>query len=152
MAEAKGEKASHLVVVGSSAGGIEALSTLLGTLPEAFPAAIVLAQHLDPGRPSFLSTILIRKTSLPVVLVEKQTPLENGKVYLVPANQHVIIEDGKVKPEGDHGNRPRPSVDLLLSSAAKSYGERLIAVIRTGSGSDGAAQPSSSSSATSCPG
>jgi two-component system CheB/CheR fusion protein len=139
MAEAAGDKATHLVVVGSSAGGIEALSTVLGSLPADFPAAIVLAQHLDPARPSFLSSILIRKTSLPVVLVEQQTPLENGKVYLVPANQHVVIEDGKVNMEGDHGNRPRPSVDLLLSSAAKSYGERLVAVILTGSGSDGAA-------------
>jgi two-component system CheB/CheR fusion protein len=139
MAAESPDKASHLVVVGSSAGGIEALSTVLGSIPSGFPAAIVLAQHLDPGRPSYLSSILVRKTALPVVLVEKQTPLENGKVYLVPANQHVVIEDGQVNMEGDHGNRPRPSVDLLLSSASKSYGERLIAVILTGSGSDGAA-------------
>ena len=60
-------------------------------------------------------------------------------MYVVPANRHVIIEDGKVNMEGDHGDRPRPSVDLLLSTAARSYGERLIAVILTGSGSDGAA-------------
>jgi two-component system, chemotaxis family, CheB/CheR fusion protein len=133
------EKVSHLVVVGSSAGGIEALTTLLGSLPASFPAAVVLAQHVDPARPSYLSSILERKTPLPVVLVEKQTPLENGKVYLVPANQHVVIDDGQVNMVGDHANRPRPSVDLLLSSAARSYGERLVAVILTGSGSDGAA-------------
>jgi two-component system, chemotaxis family, CheB/CheR fusion protein len=139
MADQKPEKASHLVVVGSSAGGIEALSTLLGSLPAQFPAAVVLAQHLDPARPSYLPSILERKTPLPVVLVEKQTPLENGKVYLVPANRHVVIEDGQVNMEADHADRPRPSVDLLLSSAARSYGEQLVAVILTGSGSDGAA-------------
>lgn len=139
MADARPDRASHLVVIGSSAGGIEALCTLLGSLPAGFPAAVVLAQHVDPARPSFLASILERKTPLPVVLVEKETPLENGKVYLVPSNQHVVIEDGQVNMEGDHANRPRPSVDLLLSSAARSYGDRLVAVILTGSGSDGAA-------------
>jgi two-component system CheB/CheR fusion protein len=139
MVETGPSRASHLVVVGSSAGGIEALCTLLGTLPVGFPAAVVLAQHVDPARPSFLGSILERKTPLPVVLVEQPTALENGKVYLVPSNQHVVIEDGQVNMEGGHADRPRPSVDLLLSSAAHSYGDRLVAVILTGSGSDGAA-------------
>jgi len=57
----------------------------------------------------------------------------------VPANRHVKIIDGHVHLESDHADRPKPSVDLLLSSAAESYGEHLIAVILTGSGSDGAA-------------
>jgi two-component system CheB/CheR fusion protein len=139
MADDKPNRASHLVVVGSSAGGIEALGTLLGSLPAQFPAAVVLAQHLDPARQSYLPSILERKTAMPVVLVDKQTPLENGKVYLVAANRHVVIEDGLVNVHGDHGDRPRPSVDLLLSSAARSYGEQLVAVILTGFGSDGAA-------------
>jgi two-component system CheB/CheR fusion protein len=65
--------------------------------------------------------------------------LESGKIYVVPANRHVTISDGLVLLEGDHENRPKPSVDKLLSSAAESYGEHLIAVILTGSGSDGAA-------------
>jgi two-component system CheB/CheR fusion protein len=139
MSPSSREPARHLVVVGSSAGGIEALSRLVGDLKPDFPAAVVLAQHLDPARPSYLRTILERKTPLPVVLVEKQTTLEKGTVYLVPANQHVVIEDGKVNMEGEHGERHRPSVDLLLSSAARSFGEQLVAVILTGSGSDGAA-------------
>src|SRR5207253_9186199 len=65
--------------------------------------------------------------------------LEPGRVYVVPANRHVKINDGEVYVEGDHEGRPRPSVDLLLSSAARSYGESLYAVVLTGSGSDGAA-------------
>src|SRR5947199_2732226 len=65
--------------------------------------------------------------------------LENGNVYVVPANRHVTISEGFVRLEGDHQGRPRPSVDLLLSTAAQTYGEHLIAVILTGSGSDGAA-------------
>ncbi|HLJ36059.1 MAG TPA: chemotaxis protein CheB, partial [Ktedonobacteraceae bacterium] len=128
-----------LVVVGSSAGGIEALSILVSTLPADFSAPIVLAQHLDPNRPSSLDTILQRRTCLPVEVVSVNSRLEAGKIYVVPSNRHVAISDGHVFIQGDHAKRPRPSVDLLLSSAAKVYGEHLIAVILTGSGSDGAA-------------
>jgi two-component system CheB/CheR fusion protein len=137
------EQASHdgreLVVVGSSAGGIGALSVFVGTLPSDFPAPIVLAQHLDPQRQSNLAAILERHSKLPVVIVNDRVRMEPCRIYVVPANRHVKIADGEVYVEGDHESRPRPSVDLLLSSAAKSYGESLIAVVLTGSGSDGAA-------------
>lgn len=134
-------RSSDLVVVGSSAGGVGALSTLVSTLNENFPAPIVLAQHLDPQRPSHLGSILERRSHLPIVVVDEHspTPLESGKVYVVPSNRHVKIHDGHVLLEGDHNDRPKPSVDLLLSTAAVSYGEHLIAVILTGAGSDGAA-------------
>ena len=136
-----GHKTNDLVVVGSSAGGVGALSTLVSTLNKNFPAPVVLAQPLDPQRPSQLGSILERRSNLPVVIVGENspTPLERGKIYVVPANKHVKIRDGHVHLEGDHGDRPRPSVDLLLSSAAEYYGEHLVAVILTGSGSDGAA-------------
>src|SRR2546421_818972 len=128
-----------LVVVGSSAGGVEALSILVSTLPADFPAPIVLAQHLDPSRPSSLDGILQRRTQLSIDVVNSRTHLQPGKIYVVPANRHVTIDDSCVEVQGDHNKRPRPSVDLLFSSAAEVYGERLIAVILTGSGSDGAA-------------
>src|SRR5262245_38420659 len=130
-----------LVVVGSSAGGVGALSTLVSTLNKSFPAPVVIAQHLDPQRPSHLGTILERRSTLPIVVVGEREPtkLEGGKIYVVPANRHVMIKDGHVYLEADHADRPKPSVDLLLSSAAEAYGEHLIAVVLTGSGSDGAA-------------
>ena len=130
-----------LVVVGSSAGGVGALSTLVSTLPKSFPAPIVIAQHLDPQRPSQLGPILERRSVLPIVVVSENPPtkLEPGKVYVVPSNRHVMIRDGHVHLEADHVDRPKPSVDMLLSSAAEFYGEHLIAVILTGAGSDGAA-------------
>lgn len=128
-----------LVVVGSSAGGVEALSLLVSTLPADFPAPIVLAQHLDPSRFSNLGHILERQSTLPIVVLESRAALQSGIVYVVPANRHVSIHDGYVILEGDHPARIRPSVDLLLSTAAAAYEERLIAVILTGSGSDGAA-------------
>ncbi|PWT88102.1 MAG: hypothetical protein C5B55_13675 [Blastocatellia bacterium] len=134
------KKSEDLVVVGSSAGGVGALSVLVSTLPTTFPAPIVLAQHLDPQRQSNLASILERKGPLPVVVANENdpTPLENGKIFVVPANRHVMIVDGHIRLEAETDGRPRPSVDKLLSSAAESYGEHLIAVILTGSGSDGA--------------
>src|ERR1043165_1412259 len=114
------ESRSHnedLVVVGSSAGGVAALSTLVSTLNKSFPAPIVIAQHLDPQRPSHLGTILERRSTLPIVVVSEQgqTKLQNGTVYVVPSNRHVKISAGHVYLEGDHNDRPRPSVDKLLS-------------------------------------
>src|SRR5262245_39519685 len=135
---AQGNTSENLVVVGSSAGGIEALGVLVASLADDFPAPIVVAQHLDPRRPSHLASILERRSKLPIVTVLERTRLERGKVYVVPSNQHVVIQDGSVQLDTDHGNRPRPSVDLLLSTAAESYHDRLFAVILTGSGSDGA--------------
>ncbi len=130
----------ELIVVGSSAGGIEALSVLIGTLPDDFPAPLVLAQHLDPTRPSTLDTILRRRTTLPVELVTSTSKLDKGKIYVVPSNRQVLIHDGHVEVQEDPSKRgrARPSVDTLLSTAAEFYGDRLIAVILTGSGSDGA--------------
>lgn len=132
---------SDLVVVGSSAGGIEAVSILVSTLPKDFPAPIVLAQHLDPTRASSLDMILRQRSTLPVELVTSKSLLEPGKVYVVPSNRLVSIVDGHVEvQEGNFSRtRARPSVDMLFSSAARVYGDRLIAVILTGSGSDGAA-------------
>src|SRR4029079_13311330 len=93
-----------LVVVGSSAGGVVALSTLVSTLHKSFPAPIVIAQHLDPQRPSHLGSILERRSNLPIVVVSEHEPtkLEGGKIYVVPANGHVKIVDGHVNLEADH--------------------------------------------------
>jgi len=130
---------SQLVVVGSSAGGIEALGTLVAGLPSDFPAPIVIAQHLDPNHPSHLAEILGRKSPLPVRTVTDQEELEAGVVFVVPSNRHVEITDHHVGVLEDGQDRPKPSVDRLLITAAAVFGERLVAVILTGSGSDGTA-------------
>lgn len=128
----------HLVVIGASAGGIEALSTLVATLPTPFPAPLVIAQHLDPARPSHLGAILTRRSPLPVVTVHEHEALQAGTVYVVPANHHIAVTDQDITLQPHGPGRPKPSIDLLLSSAAEVYGERLVAVILTGTGSDGA--------------
>jgi two-component system CheB/CheR fusion protein len=129
-----------LVVIGSSAGGIEALTNLVNYLPEDFPAPIVLAQHLDPNRSSSLETLLQRRTVLKVISVTDQVKMESGNIYVVPSNIHIAITGDQIEVQTkSQQGRPIPSVDLLFSTAAKQFGERLIAVILTGTGSDGAA-------------
>src|SRR5215467_4211520 len=88
---------SSLVVIGSSAGGIEAISVLVSTLPADFSAPIVLAQHLDPSRASNLDVIIRQHSTLPVELVTGRSRLEPGKIYVVPSNRQVSIEDGHIK-------------------------------------------------------
>src|SRR5215472_5495338 len=101
-------KESSLVVIGSSAGGIEAISVLVSTLPNDFPAPLVLAQHLDPSRASNLDTIIRQHSHLPVELVTGRSLLEPGKVYVVPSNRQVTIEDGHVEVQVDAHTRTRP--------------------------------------------
>ena len=127
-----------LVVVGASAGGIEALSRLVATLTPDFPAPIVIAQHLEPSRGSHLGEILGRRSGLPVRSLDEHEALAPGVVYVVPANRDVEITDHAISLSSDQPGRPKPSIDLLLTSAAQVFGERLIAVILTGTGSDGA--------------
>src|SRR5215218_555931 len=133
------KRPSYLVVVGASAGGIEALSALTTALPPDFPAPIVIAQHLSPHRVSSLAEILSRRTQLPVRTVTAQEPLEPGVIFVVPPDRDVMITDHEVQVRHEDGVGPRPSVDLLFRSAAEIFGEELIAVILSGSGSDGAA-------------
>ena len=76
------ETDAQLVVIGASAGGIEALSRVAASLPADFPAPIVIAQHLDPRRPSHLAEILGRHTTLPIKVVEASTALEDGVIFV----------------------------------------------------------------------
>ncbi len=130
---------SQLVVIGSSAGGIEALSRVVGDLPGDLGAAVVIAQHLDPRRPSHLAQILERRASLPIRVVEDGTDLEDGIIYVVPPNHLVELVAGVLRLHPMGSSLTAPSIDRLLTSAAKAFGERLTAVILTGTGADGSA-------------
>ncbi len=129
---------SQLVVIGSSAGGIEALSRLVASLPGDFPAPIVIAQHLDPKRPSHLHEILARHATLPVRVVEERAALEGGVIFVVPSNRIVEISQGGLRLRAAKAGAVAPSIDVLFESAAGVFGSGLVAVILTGSGSDGA--------------
>ncbi len=128
---------SQLVVIGSSAGGIEALSRVVASLPADFAAPIVIAQHLDPRRPSHLHEILARHATLPVRVVEEREALEDGVIFVVPSNRLVDISQGDLRLRPAKPGAVAPSIDVLLESAAGVFGPGLVAVILTGSGSDG---------------
>jgi two-component system CheB/CheR fusion protein len=129
-----------LVVIGASAGGIDALERIAGALPAEFAAPVVIAQHLDPSHASMLDSILRQRTALKVLTVAGELPLESGTLYVVPAGANVEIADGKVVPlQGKRAAGPLPSIDVLFKSAAASFGDRTVGVILSGTGSDGPA-------------
>jgi signal transduction histidine kinase len=128
---------SQLVVIASSAGGIEALSRVVASLPSDFPAPIVIAQHLDSRWPSHLAGSLARHATLPIKIVEETATLEDGVIFVVPSNRLVGIVDRKLRLRPAKPGGVAPSVDLLLETAAAAFGPGLIAVILTDSGSDG---------------
>jgi two-component system CheB/CheR fusion protein len=132
-----------LVVTGSSAGGIDALIAFLSELPEGFGAPVVIAQHLDPETVSRLPAILSTRTRLRVKTAGEREPLEAGVVYVSPPNRDVIVDDGGEETIAaafiEARTGPKPSIDRLFSSAAQHFGDRLIAVVFSGMGSDGLA-------------
>jgi two-component system, chemotaxis family, protein-glutamate methylesterase/glutaminase len=128
------------VAVAASAGGLKALGTLLSDLPGDFPVPILVVQHLDPRHKSLLADLLGRRTTLRVKHAEQGEPVTPGTVYIAPPNHHLLVNAAGVLSLTDTElvHFVRPSVDLLFESAAASYRERTIAVVLTGSGSDGA--------------
>jgi two-component system, chemotaxis family, CheB/CheR fusion protein len=133
-----GNSFTHLVVVGSSAGGIGALSGLVSSLPDDFDAPIVVAQHLDPKRESHLQEILARKSPLPVKSVAEHEPLQAGVIFVVPANRHVNVTDAEIELSSESiSGQPMPSINLLMETAAGVFGENLIAIVLSGTGTDG---------------
>lgn len=129
-----------LVAIGCSWGGLRALGLVLGSLPTDLSAAIVIAQHRSTGSPrDALAAVLASTTSLPVAEVEDKDVIEPGHVYVAPADYHLLVEPGYFSLSTDElVQYARPSIDVLLESAADSYADRLIAMILTGANEDGA--------------
>ena len=129
-----------LVVVGSSMGGIEALSSLAGQLPADLPAAVLIVQHTSPESPGMLGAILSRRGPLPAVMAEDGMSLERGKIYVAPPNRHLLATAGGIRVTfGPRENRARPAIDPLFRTAAGNYRSRVIGVVLTGLLGDGAA-------------
>jgi two-component system chemotaxis response regulator CheB len=129
------------VVIGASAGGVEALSVILPALPATFRPPVFVVLHLPRERPSLLTNIFQPRCAVPVREAEDKEPIEAGTVYFAPPDYHLLIErDGTLAlSRDDLVNFSRPSIDVLFESAAEVYGARLLGVILTGANSDGAA-------------
>ena len=128
-----------LVVVGTSWGGLHALRTLVGGLPDSFQMAVTLVQHRHRDSDHLLRTLLQEHSSLRVCEVEDKMPLEHGHIYVAPPNYHTLVEPGYFSLSTEAPVRfSRPSIDVTFSSAADSYTHRTVGIILTGANADGA--------------
>lgn len=134
-------KPQYLIVVGTSAGGMPALTRLVATLPSSLPAAVLIVQHLSPDSSGeHLVTRLGLHTRLHCHQATHGDTIEAGHLYLAPADRHLLVHDGKLLvTKGPRENNYRPAVDALFRSAAVSYGAGVIGVVLTGMLHDGTA-------------
>ncbi len=129
-----------IVVIGASAGGVEALSTLAAGLPADLPASVFVVLHIPPYATSVMPLIMSRAGRLPAVHAVDGEPILPGRIYIAPPDHHLLLKDGRVcLSRGAQENGHRPAIDPLFRSAALAYGPRVIGVILSGSLDDGTA-------------
>ena len=128
-----------LVVIGTSWGGLHALTTILEGLPATFPVPLVIVQHRGREVMSMLPELLQEYTSLHVADAEDKDILQPRHVYLAPPDYHLLVEQGFMSLSTDPCVKySRPSIDVTFQSAADVYGTRAIGVVLTGANDDGA--------------
>ena len=134
-------RGSHdLVAMGASWGGLEVLRTILGALPGDLGAAVVVAQHRAADSPANgLRDLLAAVTRLRVVEAGDKDPLRPGTVFVAATDYHLLVDEGSLALSTDEPVLyARPSIDVLLESAAESYRDRCVGIVLTGANDDGA--------------
>ena len=128
-------------VLGVSAGGLDALKSLLEVIPADFALGLVIVQHRHPWQDDFLVEHLSKACRLPVKEAEDKEAVQVGVVHLAPANYHLLIEVDRTfsLSTEEKVNFSRPAIDVLFETASETYGAGLIGVILTGASRDGAA-------------
>lgn len=130
--------ARDLVVIGASAGGVEAIRQIVAALPADYPGAVCVVLHIPPQAPSVLPRILDRASRVRCVPAQDEQRLAAGHVYVAPPDHHLLVEPGRLRlVRGPRENGHRPAVDPLFRSAARSYGPRVAGVVLTGNLDDG---------------
>lgn len=134
-------QAQSAVVIGASAGGVDALLSLLPALPADFAAAVIVVLHVPATRSSAMPQLLSRVCQLPVKEVEDKETILAGRIYVAPGGYHLLVEpDRSFSFSLDEPvNYARPAIDVLFESAALTYESRLLAIVLTGANADGAA-------------
>jgi two-component system, chemotaxis family, protein-glutamate methylesterase/glutaminase len=128
------------VVIGASAGGVEALTVLLPALSARLRPPVFIVLHLPRNRPSILAEIFAKKCAVPVREAEDKEMVAPGTVYFAPNDYHLLVDQGPqlALSADDPVHHSRPSVDVLFESAADIYHDRLLGIILTGANDDGA--------------
>ena len=127
----------RLLAIGASAGGLDALERFFAAVGNDLDAAFVVVQHLSPDYKSMMDTLLARHTSMPVVMAEHQMPLRAGQVFLIPPGMTMAVAEGRLRLSPKPPNQLVLPIDMFLRSASDAYRERLVAIILSGTGSDG---------------
>ena len=128
-----------IVVIGTSAGGLDALRVLVAGLPSGYPIPVAVVQHRHRDSDAMLARFLQDFTDLRVCEVEDKQPVEAQRVFVAPANYHMLVEQGHFSLSIDAPVRySRPSIDVALGSAADAYAHRAVGVVLTGANADGA--------------
>lgn len=127
------------IVIGASAGGVGALSGLLGALPATLPVPVLIVLHVPRDRPSQLAELFSQSCLMPVAEAEDKAPLSPGKVWIAPPDYHLLVEDQATLALSldEPVMFSRPAIDPLFESAAEVFGEALLAILLTGASSDG---------------
>jgi two-component system chemotaxis response regulator CheB len=129
-----------IVVIGASAGGVQALDKLVERLPADLPASVFVVLHLAAGGRSVLPSILARFGSLPASVPDEHQLPERGHIYVAPPDRHLLLVGQEVRlTGGPRENGHRPAIDPLFRSAARTYGARVIGAVLSGTLDDGAA-------------
>jgi two-component system chemotaxis response regulator CheB len=127
-----------IVAIGASAGGLEAVSTVLRDLEADFASPIIVVLHLHPDYTSHMADILSRYTKLQVKNAEERDAIQPGVVYVATPDRHLLISAGQVVLSNTAAvNFSRPSIDTTFESIVKAYGSKVIGVVLSGSGKDG---------------
>jgi two-component system chemotaxis response regulator CheB len=127
-----------IVVIGASAGGIDAIRKIVAGLPPDFPGSLFVVLHTAPDAPGILDVVFGSAGPLPAIMAENGERIRPGRIYVAPPDHHLIIEPGKVRlTRGPKENRFRPAVDPLFRSAAQTYGPRVVGIILSGGLDDG---------------
>lgn len=135
--DGKGQ-ARDIVVIGASAGGVEAILRIVRDLPANLPAAVLVVVHVPPHGVSHLPEVISREGTLPAKHAVDGEPIEKGRIYVAPPDLHLMVKQGAiVLSRTGRVNRSRPAIDLLFQSAARVYGRRVIGVILSGALDDG---------------
>lgn len=140
MQEQASELNPPIVAIGSSAGGLEAVSQLLSNLEPSFNYAVVVLQHLSPTYKSMMPELLTRETRLRVTALEDKVTPVAGTVYVVPPNKNATVIEGELYlQDAEPEISPKPSINEFFISLAEEYQDQSVGVILSGTGSDGTA-------------